>query len=151
MFCGKGANNKINQIHKRALRVLFDDYDTPFADLLVRNNEKTVHVQNLQRLMIEIYKTLHHVNPLFLSELFQRREVRYNLRIKNTVLLPSTSTVAFGMNSICFRGSILWNSIPDVIKSSETVPFFCKKSKHGVGKDAIVNYAVDCKILWFAV
>ena len=134
MFCGKGANNKINKIHKRALSVLFDNHNAPFADLLVRSNEKTVHVQNLQRLMIEIYKTLHHENPLFLSELFQRREIRYNLRIKDTILLPSTSTVAFGMKSICFRGSILWNSIPDVIKSSETVASLCKKIKTWAGE-----------------
>ena len=96
--------------------------------------EKNVHIQNLQRLMIEIYKTLHHENPLFLSELFQRREIRYDLRIKDTVLLPSTSTVAFGMKSIRFRGSILWNSIPDVIKSSETVSSFCKKIKTWAGE-----------------
>ena len=127
MFCGKGANNKINKIHKRALCVLFDDYDTPFNDLLARSNEKAVHVQNLQRLMVEIYKTLHHKNPIFLSELFQRREIRYNLRIKDTVLLPSTSTTAFGMKSICFRGSKLWNS-------SETVTSFCKKIKAWTGE-----------------
>ena len=35
--------------------------------------------------------------------------------------------MAFGIKSICFRGSTLWNSIPDVIKSSETVASFCKK------------------------
>ena len=134
MFCGKGANNEINQIHTRGLRVLLDDYDAPCADLLVRSNEKTVHVQNLQRLMVEIDKTLNHENPLFLSELFQRREIRYNLRIKDTVLLPNTSTVAFGMKSICFRGNILWNSIPDVIKSSETVASFCKKIKTWAGE-----------------
>ncbi len=28
-----------------------------------------------------VYKTLHHQNPVFLSELFQRREIRYNLEI----------------------------------------------------------------------
>ena len=75
MFRGKGVND-IDKIHKRALRDLFDDYDAPFADLLVRNDEKTVHVQNLQRLMVEIYKTLNHENPLFLSEQFRRREIR---------------------------------------------------------------------------
>ena len=102
--------------------------------------------------MIEIYKTLHHKNPLFLSELFYRREIRHYLRIKDTVLLPSTSTMAFGMKSICFRGSILWNSIPDVIKSSDMVASFCKKIKHGLVKDAIVNYAVYFKhylVLYF--
>ena len=107
MFCGKGANNKISRIHKRALRVLLDDYDAPFPYLLLRSNEKTVHVQNLERLMVEIYKTLNHENPLFLSELFQRGEIRYNLRIKDTILLPNISTVAFGRKAICFRVSIL--------------------------------------------
>ena len=134
MFSGKGANNKINKIQKRALRVLLDDYDAPFADLLVRSNEKTVHFQNLQRLMVEICQTLNHENPLFLSELFQRREIRYNLRIKDTVLLPNTPNAAFGMKSICFRGSIFWNSIPDVITSSETVASFCKDIKTWAGK-----------------
>ena len=126
----------------RALRVLFDDHDTPFAELLGRSDERTVHVQNLQRLMIEIYKTLHHRNPVFLSEIFQRREIRYNLRIKDTVLLPSTSTVAFGMNSISFRGSILWNNIPDVIKSSVTIASFSQKIKIWAGEEC------NCK-LWF--
>ena len=77
MFCGKGAKNKINKIHKRALRVLFDDYDTLFNDLLARSNEKTVHVQNLQRLMIEIYKTLIMRTPYFC--LNYSREERSNI------------------------------------------------------------------------
>ena len=40
MFCRKGANNGINKIRKRALRVLFDEYDIPFNDLLGRSNGK---------------------------------------------------------------------------------------------------------------
>ena len=62
MFCGNVTNNKINDIQKQALRVSFNDYDAPFADPLVRSNETTVHLQDLHRLMIKIYKTLHHLN-----------------------------------------------------------------------------------------
>ena len=40
--------------------------DAPFADLLVRSNEKSDHVQHLQRLRIEMFKRLRHENPLFL-------------------------------------------------------------------------------------
>ena len=90
--------------------------------------------------MKEIYKTLHHKDPQFFFELFQRREIRYDLGIMDTILLPSTSTVAFGMMSICFRGSILWNSIPDVIKSSETIASFRKKIKTWAGEEC------DCKL-----
>ena len=47
MFCGKTANKKINRAHKRALRILLKDYDAPFDKLLVKNEEKAIHVQNL--------------------------------------------------------------------------------------------------------
>ena len=53
MFCGRAANMGINRVHKRALRILLKDYDASFDELLIRNEEKTVHVQNLQKLMIE--------------------------------------------------------------------------------------------------
>ena len=62
----KTANKEINRVHKRALRILLRDYDAPFDELLVKNEEKTVHVQNLQMLMIEVYKSLNHQNPSFL-------------------------------------------------------------------------------------
>ena len=63
MFCGRTANKEINRVHKRALRISLKDFDASFDDLLIRNEEKTVHVQNLQKLMIEcinrsIVKTL---------------------------------------------------------------------------------------------
>ena len=99
MLRGKGANNKINNIHKRALRVLLNDYDAPFADLLVRSNEKTVHVQNLQRLMVEIYKTVNHENPLFLSEPFQRRETRSNYKLSTARTLKFVNSNKATLNS----------------------------------------------------
>ena len=44
MFCGKTANNRINQLHKRALRVLHNDYTATFEDLLEKSEEVTAHV-----------------------------------------------------------------------------------------------------------
>ena len=75
MFCGKTANKEINRAHKRALRLLLKYYDTPIDVLLVKNKEKTIHVQNLQMLMIEVYESCNHENPSFLWELFTRKEI----------------------------------------------------------------------------
>ena len=47
MFCGKTANNRINQLHKRALRVLHNDYAATFEHL-EKSEEVTVHCSNLQ-------------------------------------------------------------------------------------------------------
>ena len=43
MFIGKSSNNKINRIHKRALRVLLDDYGSTFEELLQKRGEHTIH------------------------------------------------------------------------------------------------------------
>ncbi len=54
LFCGKTSNNNIDRVHKRALRVLLDDHESTFEVLLAKNNETTIHIQNLRVLMIEI-------------------------------------------------------------------------------------------------
>ena len=77
MFCGKTANKEIKRAHKRALRILLKD------------EEKTIHVQNLQMLMIEVYKSLNHQHPSFLWELFTRKEINYNLRIRDILTIDS--------------------------------------------------------------
>ena len=66
MFCGRTANKEINRVHKRALRILLKDFDASFDELLIRNEEKTVHVKNLQKLMIEVYNSLNDENRSFL-------------------------------------------------------------------------------------
>ena len=53
--------------------------------------------------MIEVYKSLNHENPSFLWDLFTRKEINYNLRIKDILTLPKASTASFGTNSIAFR------------------------------------------------
>ena len=67
MFCGKTANDSIDRVHKRALRILTDDHASMFEALLVKNEETNVHTQNLRLLMIEIYKTINNTNPLFIQ------------------------------------------------------------------------------------
>ena len=48
MFCGKTANNRINQLHKRFLRVLQSDYTATFEELLVKLETVMIHCSNLQ-------------------------------------------------------------------------------------------------------
>ena len=129
IFCGKQCNKEINRMHKRALRVLHSDYESTFECLLIKNNEIAINTKNLQKLMTEIYKALNHESPSFMGEFFLQRELTYDLRIKNTIQIPSTKTISFGKNSLAFRESILWNTMPDTIKSAENVFRFKKGIK----------------------
>ena len=133
MFSGKSSNNEINRIHKRALRVLLDDYGSTFEELLQKRGEHTIHTRNLQTLLLEAYKCLTSKNPSFLWDLFERRPTNYNLRIKDLVQLPSTKTVRYGLNSLRFRGSMLWNTLPDMIKSAKNDRQFKNRIKDWTG------------------
>ena len=126
-------------MHKRALRALLGDYESTFECLLTKNNEIAIHTKNLQKLMTEIYKSLNHESPSFMGELFVQRELTYDLRIKNTLQIPPTRTVSLGISSLAFRGSILWNAIPDTIRSAENVFRFKKGIKAWNGNRCSCN------------
>ena len=59
------ANNDVDRTHRRSLKILYSDYESKFETLLERVNTKTTHTKNLQKLMIEVYKSFNHLNPQY--------------------------------------------------------------------------------------
>ena len=53
MFHSRKLNNRINNIHERALRLVYKDYTSSFDDLLATDNSFKIHPRNLQKLAIE--------------------------------------------------------------------------------------------------
>ena len=62
-----------------------------------------------------------------------RKILPYKLRIKNLLQLPNTRTKKYGNESLSFRGSIIWNQLPDRYKAAKNDNEFKMKSK--VGRD----------------
>ena len=116
MFCGKTQNKEIDRVHKRALRIFFNDYTSSFEELLQKIGSDRIHENNLQNLMIEIFKCLSHENPSFIWNLFERKDLTYNQRSGSLLKLPTAKTTTYGTSSLAFRGSILRSSLPDTIK-----------------------------------
>ena len=82
MFSSKDTNKKIDSLHKRVLRLLYDDYTyytSNYEELLLKDDSVCVHVRNLQFLMTEIFKTIHDENPHFMRDVFVREDTKYNL------------------------------------------------------------------------
>ena len=140
MFCGKAANDNIHMVHKRALRILLDDHESTFEALLANNGETNIHTQNLRMLMIEIYKTLNNTNPPFMQEYFIRKDVKYDLRTRDLLKIPAAKSITFDIDSIILRGSLLWNSIPDLIKRASSAATFKRNIKNWSGEEC------HCKI-----
>ena len=69
MLHSRRTKNKINRLQERALRIVYDDDVSTFDQLLAMGKSFCIHHQNIQRLLIEIYKALHDISGNSLKEL----------------------------------------------------------------------------------
>ena len=126
MFCSKSASKEINRTNKRVLRLLYEDYDLSVEQLREKDGSITVHQRNLQNLMTEIYKTINQINPAYMWEFFAEKDMPYNLHTKVLCRLPQAQIDRYGLDSLSFRGSLLWNTLKDEVKRAGTLTKFKK-------------------------
>ena len=77
MFHSRNLNNKINQIHEQALRLVYQN-NLSFSELLNLDNSLKVQQKNLQRLVTEIYKVKNGIAPEIMKEIFELQNPSYN-------------------------------------------------------------------------
>ena len=47
MFHGRQINDKINKLHEKSLKIVYNDIATSFDNLLIKDKYYTVHHQNI--------------------------------------------------------------------------------------------------------
>ena len=55
---------------------------------------------------------------------FEEKPMPYNLRDGSKLVLPKTKSSRFGINSLRFRGSLLWNNLPMSVKNCQSLNEF---------------------------
>ena len=61
-------------INRRYLRIIYNDKESSFEQLLRRDNSVSIHHRNIQALAIEIYKIVDGTAPNIIKKLFKLRE-----------------------------------------------------------------------------
>ena len=131
MFCGKIANRKIDDIQRKALQSLYNDFSSNHEELLEKEKHLTIHEMNKRHLLVQVFKCLNKENPPFLHNIFIPKSTIYmNLRRNDTLILPKTSTITWGIHSISYRGSRAWNTLPDDIKDISSLEIFKRSIKN---------------------
>ena len=108
MFHSRTLNNRINKLHERGLRLVYNDSHLTFEELLSKDNSFTIHHMNLQKLVTEMYKI-------------------ENLRNKNNFKSSNVHTVYYGTETISYRGPKTWELVPEYIRLSKTLGVFKTK------------------------
>ena len=74
MFSHAKLLKKVEALQKRALRFLYDDYNSPSEEILKKSGKVCMKVNRFRYLCIEIYKTINDIKPSFTNKVFQLRE-----------------------------------------------------------------------------
>ena len=126
MFTSRKMNRKMNHIHERALRLVYNDYYLTFQALLAKDKSVCVHHRNLRQLAIEMYKVKNDLSPPFMKEIFTHMGTARKTRLGgDRFLRPNVDTVHKGEHSLRSFGPILWNTmLPDSLKDCPSLDTF---------------------------
>ena len=126
MFHSRNLNNKINRIHERALRLVYQN-NLSFSELLDLDNSVTVHQKTLQVLVTEIHKVKHGIALEIMKDIFEQQNPSYNLRSScNQFRRKNIKTVHYGVR---YLGPKIWELVPNNIKYSNSLSKFKKLIK----------------------
>ena len=134
--CGVQNDKKLEKMHERAIRVVYNDYVSPYNVLLKMSNRKLLYEEREDMLIELVFKVLHGLSPPIDNNMFVRQSFNHNLRDTNILKTPNYETVKFGFNSLKVSGALCWNRLPNAIKNCDTL---------GCLKNALHNYRPQCK------
>ena len=117
-------NNCINNLHERALRMVYRDYNATFSELLSKNKSVTIYQRKLQLFATETFKTKDELNPKIMEEIFTFKKVDYNLRSNTSLKIGHLKTIYYGTESLTNLGVKIWNLLPSEYKELNSLSIF---------------------------
>ena len=111
-------------------RIIYNDKQSSFNELLNKDSSVSIHIRNIQRLAIEMFKFYNCLSPPLMNNIFKLREENpYNLRHVSEFSRPMINSVYHGTESISFLGPKIWDILPEKLKNIETLEVFKKEIK----------------------
>ena len=128
-------NNRINRIHERGLRIVYEDYTTSYEELLKKDGSVKIHHRNIQLVAEVMFKVKNGLCPELMKCLFQMNpDPKAG---QQTFYIPRVDTVYMGKLSLSYFGPVVWEKmLPQKYKDLETLYEF---------KEEIKKWVPDCK------
>ena len=84
MFRSRKLNSRVNKLHERSLRTVYQVFASSFTELLEKDNSTTIRDRNIQLLAIALFKVKNGLSPPFMNEIFVENAQHYDdLKEKN--------------------------------------------------------------------
>ena len=129
MLCRKTFYHKIEKIHHRTLKVIYQSEES-YENPLLESSSVSIHQRHLRFLVTETYKSAKQINPEFIWPYYTYSNISYNLRKGPILYLASTYSTYYDTNSVHFRVFLVWNNLHKDVKSSKSLSEFKTKTKN---------------------
>ena len=123
MCHSRGLNNKINNIHKRALRIVYQNKKSNLQNLLQKDNSVSIHMKNLKYLAKEICKVKNCLFPEIMKGKWKKNG-NYNLRSGTHLMNRNIHTSHLGTDTNTNLGPKIWKLVTDEIKNASSLLVF---------------------------
>jgi len=76
--------------------------------------------------VVEVFKCINNLNPTFMSNTFDVKNVSYEMRDNHKLVLPHFNTIKYGKKSFKYYGAHLYNLMPVYMKANTDLQSFKK-------------------------
>ena len=129
MFPSRTLNNKINRLHERCLRIIYDDKLSNFDERLHKDNSASIHRNNTHALAIEMHKVVNGTSPEIMNKVFkQRNNFHYDLRHTSQFFVNAIHSVYKVLTTEIYK---IMQKISLPLLSEVFVPRQCNYEFHG--------------------
>ena len=116
MLHSRKLNSRVNKLHERALRIVYQDYASSFTEILEKDNSTAIHNRNIQLLATELFKIKNGLSPPFIKEIFvENAQHYYDLRKKTEFKRNKVKMTYNGTETLTFLRPRIWEIVPDYI------------------------------------
>ena len=120
--CREIDRRKLERIQERRLGAIFNDKQSGYEELLVKDNLPSLYNRRIQDILILMYKVKFKILAERIYDLFTLSTSPY---IRNAdFILPRFSTVTFGKHSPHYTGTKLWNKLSSVARKISSLKQF---------------------------
>ena len=137
----------MEKIQERGLRFVYNDVNSTYSELLKKSGKKLLYIERIQKLAIFVYKCIKQEGPSSTHDLYSIKNVPYSFRDSSRAIQDKVTTTTYGLNSLRYSGSVVWNNLPLEIKESIDFHMFKKLIKTWDGPSCKCGFCVMCKNL----
>ena len=144
-FCGARNRHKLENLDKRALRIVVDEKSLQYQERLSKFHSSDLYSIRCQDMMKTVFKAiLFEKMPKYRRGIFQMRNTERNLRGSRKLVILYVNTTTYGLHSFRYTFANMWNNLKEDLRSLTSLNEFRTKIRQISFKHQS-NYCYLCK------